>query len=339
MLLIDALYINNSGGKVLLDYLIKSSEAYSNNTYYLLDKRCEGSYDFIPEDRRVYLPGKLYLRHTFYKKNIEKFTKVFCFGNIPPTIKTGIPVYTYFHNVSIFDHPETYRWKEKLVKRLKGKIISYLAKNSAFFIVQSQNVKNLLIQHVELPQNQCLVLPFYNVQKCTSSSIKQESFAFISNGNTHKNHNNLLDAWIELFNRGLSPELHLTVTSNHIALVKRIDEAVKGGVKITNHGYTDSYRLYEKCKYLVYPSLCESFGLGLIEAVESGCDVVASNLPYVYEVVEPTATFDPVDYLSIADTVEQVLSRKAKKKTSLIVDNKIQDLLKILNNETTHPVI
>jgi hypothetical protein len=41
MILIDALYINNSGGKVLLDYLIEELEKTDKEVFYLLDERIQ----------------------------------------------------------------------------------------------------------------------------------------------------------------------------------------------------------------------------------------------------------------------------------------------------------
>ena len=44
---------------------------------------------------------------------------------------------------------------------------------------------------------------------------------------------------------------------------------------------------YLSSEFLMFPSLTESFGLGLIEAIECGCKVIGADLPYTYEVCEP----------------------------------------------------
>lgn len=44
MLLLDSLYINNSGGKILLDYLVEILETHKIPTYYLFDERCKGDF-------------------------------------------------------------------------------------------------------------------------------------------------------------------------------------------------------------------------------------------------------------------------------------------------------
>lgn len=332
MLLLDSVFINNSGGKILLDYLVKELENNIKDVFYLFDKRCENSFSEIPGNRKLFVKGSLISRHKFYKGNSDKFSKVLCFGNIPPTLKLEIPVFTYFHNVSLFYQPNIYSLKEKSLKKLKGKFIDFITGNTDFFLVQTDEVKKLLNSNVKSSFDKCLIFPFFDVKTKTYTERKgsRSGFVFISNGNSHKNHLNLLKAWEILGKRGLFPELHLTVTKNYSQLVEKINEAISNGLQIYNHGYTNPYNLYYRCKYIVYPSLCESFGLGLIEAVESGCDVIAADLPYVYEVVKPTATFNPYNSLSIADSVEGVISNSKSKKTELVVENQIQNLLELL---------
>ena len=46
MILVDALYINKGGGKVLLDLLIIKLQKNNIETFYLLDKRVEKDYRY-----------------------------------------------------------------------------------------------------------------------------------------------------------------------------------------------------------------------------------------------------------------------------------------------------
>ena len=50
MILIDALYINNSGGKILLDYLVNRLMPY-DNVFFLFDDRSVESYNHVPGSR------------------------------------------------------------------------------------------------------------------------------------------------------------------------------------------------------------------------------------------------------------------------------------------------
>lgn len=329
MILLDAVFINNSGGKVLLDYLVSEISSAGLDCFYLFDARCRGDYGFIADDRKTFMKGSLIERHRFYRQHGKQFDKVLCFGNLPPTVRLKAKVFTYFHNVSLFSYPATYGLKEKTLKKIKGKLITFLSGNTDYFIVQTNDVKALL-QQQGVKAAKVIVAPFYYVAQCDGNDSRKESFVFISNGNTHKNHKNLLQAWRMLAEKRMFPELHLTVTGNYSELVNTIEEYRNEGLKVVNHGFVNAYDLYSQHKYLVYPSLCESFGLGLIEAVKCGCDVVASDLPYVFEVVNPTLVFDPMEPRSIADSIEQILKGDHLKSTTLVVENKIKEIVDYL---------
>lgn len=59
---------------------------------------------------------------------------------------------------------------------------------------------------------------------------------------------------------------------------------------------------------MVFPSLSESFGLGLVEAIAAGCPIAASNLPFAHDVARDTAVyFDPNSPESIGQTVIEML--------------------------------
>ena len=113
------------------------------------------------------------------------------------------------------------------------------------------------------------------------------------------------------------------------ALLNRLEEAVNAGVKIVNHGFIPTEELsvlYQQSKATVYPSYNESFGLGLVEAMEAGCDVIASDRPFVYSICEPSEVFDPKTPQFIADAVlryETGQSRKTKQR----VKNRIDEMI------------
>lgn len=55
MVLIDALYINNGGGKILLDYLVCELEKSGKEVFYLLDKRVENKVPEIKTNKVAFL--------------------------------------------------------------------------------------------------------------------------------------------------------------------------------------------------------------------------------------------------------------------------------------------
>jgi hypothetical protein len=338
MLLIDSLYINNSGGKVLLDYLVSELEKKEIKPYYLFDFRCVGDYTNIPKERKIFLRANIENRNRFYKQYSYRFSFVFCFGNIPPSMKLNVPVYTYFHNVSLLKAPSNYGFKEYIFKYIKRQYIKWLSSNTSFFLVQSSFVKKLLCNKLNIPEYRCIILPFFKeIDDKNNSDIKkkQNSFLYVSNGNTHKNHNNLLIAWEKLAINDFYPELHLTITPHFSELIKKINLLNDKGLNIFNHGFVNPIDFYKRSQFVIYPSLTESFGLGLIEGIKFGCDVIASDREYVYNVVKPSKVFDPSSPQSIAQVVECCLTNGIGK-TELVVKNQINELIELISNETNN---
>lgn len=133
-------------------------------------------------------------------------------------------------------------------------------------------------------------------------------FVYVSSGEPHKNHRSLIEAWILLALGGIKPSLALTLSEeNNAELVALLAEAnASFGTKITNLGDIPSEgvdAVYEASTALVFPSLGESLGLPLLEALERGLPVLASELDYVRDLIDPAETFDPRSPRSIARAV------------------------------------
>jgi glycosyltransferase involved in cell wall biosynthesis len=65
--------------------------------------------------------------------------------------------------------------------------------------------------------------------------------------------------------------------------------------------------LYGQVQALIFPSTFESFGLPLIEARQAGLPVLAPELDYVRDVLDPEQAFNPESPLSIARAVKRFL--------------------------------
>ncbi len=71
--------------------------------------------------------------------------------------------------------------------------------------------------------------------------------------------------------------------------------------------YGDVLRYYRGAKALVFPSLLESFGHPMLEAMVAGTPVIASDIPSFHEIGEDIALFfDPKDPVALARTVDRL---------------------------------
>lgn len=95
--------------------------------------------------------------------------------------------------------------------------------------------------------------------------------------------------------------------------------------------------MYEHAKALIYPSTFESFGLPLIEARHAGLTVLAPELDYVRDILDPEQTFDPDSPISIARAVKRFMAVDEQK--SPLIDSS-EFLNKILETHThTHSTV
>ena len=299
----------------MLQYLIEKilAHAESGQFFFLLDPRFEKPAAL--DKNYVVIKNSVSERVKFYKQNKSKFTKVFCFANTPPPVKLSVPVYTYFHNQKLLEAPKQKFKREYFRTYLKYLFVKRYNRNTDYYIVQTPHMVKELTAIGLKDASHCLTIPFYDDRKYLAphkpfnERVKDE-FVFISNPSPQKNYPVLLDAWEYLLVKGQTPRLHVTIDDTAPQYIARVNALNERGARIVNHVYLDPRDLYFNCPYLIFPSIIESFGLPLIEAVDSGMKVLASNLPYVFDVIKPSLTFDPYAKVSIADAVSSAMSEE-----------------------------
>jgi glycosyltransferase involved in cell wall biosynthesis len=331
MILLDATYVNTGGGKVLLDYLIKKIIHKKLNFFFLLDYRTKDSYSFL-EKHVVYIKSSFLQRHFFYLKNKNTFDSVISFGNIPPSVKLNCVVHTYFQNV-LFIENKFYSLKF-ILKKI---IFNTLLKNTDYFLVQSELVKKQLSKKID--KNKIVVYPFFEsnfISERNKIDVKKINFIYVSSGEKYKNHINLLKAFEKYNKRFPESCLTLTISEHYTGLLTLIEKMKKNRINIKNLGNLKHYDLikeYAKADVMIFPSKNESFGLGLLEAAQMNMPVISSKLDYVFQIIKPSATFNPDNYISIYNCMcnyEEFYKTPAKS----IITNKIDKMLNfIINNE------
>ncbi len=341
MILIDASNISIGGGKVLLEYLIHHLRL--NHYSFIIIRNQKHIYTDVnntPTEIFVDCPGPRQRKETI-RSAIKKYTpgSLLCFGNYPPPEKSDVKTITYFHNPHLIRPPFKYIFSDPLLSLRQYYLRKYLMNTDAI-IFQSGLIKKSFKKaysasiHLELQ-----IIPFYNVEKITtyiSEKPKANQFVYTSLPYKHKNHAGLLSAWKILAERKLFPVLVLTIpmTDMNKQLIATIDEINTSGGNIKNLGevnYDQALRSTAESRYAIFPSLDETFGLGLVEAAILGSNVIAADLPYVYESIKPSLVFDPLDAKKIADVLEWLLTSSPEiPTTQLVVKSKINELVELL---------
>lgn len=332
MLLIDAIYVNYGGAMGLLKYLVERLTEREERFFLLADARCKGVFDQFPHVE--YQDAGENRRKMFYKNHEGEFCAVFCFGNVPPAFRLKVPVYTYFHNVNMLTLQNCRDWKQKMKFWMKRTYIKSLRKNTDEWFVQTSNTAKELTRHMGVSNERVKLYPFYKLPAYPQSDKPRTDYIFVGEYSGSKGHTELLEAWKLLHEQGMDLTLHLTVSLGD-EFLKKLDNAIKDGVKIINHGFIsveELARLYTQCKATVYPSYNESFGLGMVEAMEAGCDVIASDRPFVHAICEPSEVFEPSLPSSIAGAIVKYETSKSPK-TKQTVCNQIDELIKVISKE------
>jgi glycosyltransferase involved in cell wall biosynthesis len=330
MLIFDAIYINCGGGRTFLQLLLEVL-GKQENILFLLDDRLE--FSLFPE-KYLTLRNSEFCRKLFYLKNKKSIKRIFCFGNVPPPVRIDGTVATYFHNAHLLSAKSTEKsFRGRMKYWLKRKYIKMRSGNTDYFFVQSGMMRNELCHEYGLQREQVRIMPFFEEGRYADlfAGPKEIGFGYVSLPYPHKRHDLLLDAWEILAAQGLFPELWLTV-SNNLFLEQRIKTLCKKGIRIKNLGFCDPKNIYASTLFQIFPSDTESFGLGLIEAAEAGCKVIAPDLPYVHEVISPSLTWvDSGGAVAIAQAVRKALAEELPE-TRLLAKNKLPEIVDFISN-------
>ncbi|MEY4495576.1 MAG: hypothetical protein RL744_640 [Pseudomonadota bacterium] len=319
MKIIYAINVHSGGGKALLDELINGIDKPGEYCLFLSEryklKADPSQFASVFVFRNSLLSRLLAELKLFFIKSAEN--KILYFGNLPPLIRPTGFISVYLQNRYLIDFValDGFSWKTKVRIWLERAIFSIQYRSVNQFFVQTKTMKNLLIAYIGNSKS-VEILPFTQLKSTRDTDSSQgtkdldafSSFIYPASGEPHKNHVNLIAAWIELANEGLFPTLYLTLDDSLFPeLTAWISEKIRlHSLRIVNMGNLDTHglhALYDQVDALIFASYFESFGLPLVEAQAFGLPILASELDFVRDVVSPAETFDPMSKVSISRAV------------------------------------
>jgi len=257
---------------------------------------------------------------------------LFSFANIAPLLGE-VPTVVYCHQLNaigatrITGHgPLT-----ELRMRVLGRLMLGGAGRSKTIVVQTQSMAEALAAADNRLMGKIAVIPSgYRTLGTTGlihpevrSLVKGSSsprIVYVSHPSEHKNHEVLLKAMPHIMQEIPSARLLLTLEAErppnrrYAGFVTHLQSVAKNaGVadQITWLGILNSaeiHYLLTEADVMVFPSLAESFGLPLAEAMAAGCPIVVADLPYAHDVAGVAALyFQPADPVDLAERAIEVL--------------------------------
>lgn len=342
-LIIHAPNVHQGGGKTLLLPLLDAALKQCT-TVALVDQRLE-----VPEDLsravtiirvKPTLMGRL-LGEWVLRKLVRDADRVLCFGNLPPLFGIKGHATVFLQNRYLTDRspldgfPSMVKWR----LRAERLWLRHCRTHADSFIVQTSSMQQLATSVLGSAVEVTALFPElsgYQRRKPHGDPARATTydFLYVASGEPHKNHANLLDAWKILAADGLYPSLCLTISESAYPDLVRLIEKDKRDYKLNISNMTaatpsEMRILYSQAQALLYPSVMESFGLPLIEARQAGLSIIAAELDYVRDLVDPEEVFDPKSPRSIARAVKRFLRIAEEPLPVLSTEKFVQRLLAV----------
>jgi len=328
---IYALGLNSGGGyKILYDLF----HANKNECIFLIDDRikndflrysCENVYFFKNNLLGIYKLG------LFLKKKLSPNDILISINSIPPFQNFNC------NKVCLINNKLLFLPSRNLYFFIKKIIFFKLIKKMNLVIFQTPTIEKISKKYFNgIPTK---IIPFINLNNINivinkyKNKNSQKILFYPSDGYEHKNHLRLIEAFINLANQNIYPKLILTIDENQFKpLINFLDDTiVKYKLDIENHGVLsleEVYKIYSNIDALIYPSLNESFGIPLLEAKKFKLPIIAPELDYVRDSVDPDFVFDPNSSVSISRAVMRFLNINLSNQKILSPKNFIREVKK-----------
>ncbi len=237
---------------------------------------------------------------------------------------------TVVHDLTYIYHPELAEDKNLVHLR---RVVPRSIQQADFIITVSEATKAEIIHEFNLNPENCIVTPIPPDEKFFSTSSKdmqrqvmkkygirldKKYIYFIGNFEPRKNLETLIRAY-ELLPKKVKNDYQLILAGSkgwkNDTTQGVLNDAIKAGCDIKHIGFVeqaDSPSLYQAASLFVLPSLYEGFGMPVLEAMASGCPVVASDIPVLREVGGDHAHYaNPASPQSFSKVILESLTRLA----------------------------
>lgn len=256
-----------------------------------------------------------------YKIHSYNLDFLLCTGNTAP-LYCPVPLLITLHDVIFLDSKFIggtyyqrlgYFYRKWLVPKIiqKAKKIYTVSKHEAGIIETHFNNK----EQLEVVYNGISPYFFSPFEKGLAKKIKKQFkfpekyLLFLGNEVPKKNMNRVIKAYILYCQKATNPMDLVILETNSKTIRKQLKKegAIKLLDKIYLPGYIENHllpQIYFNAYLFLYPSIRESFGLPILEAMASGTPVIASNIPAIKEVGQEAPIYvDPYDVDVLANTI------------------------------------
>ena len=246
---------------------------------------------------------------------------LYCIANMTPIIPAGIPTYTMLQNVApitknVLNDVKKYEGLKPFLRMTANCILTlYAAFISKKMLVLSESSDKLLKSWVPFADTAIVHHGISDIFKPNlpkpAEAGEEPYFIFVSNIYVYKGLEYIIEAYkskpdlphIYMVGKAFDPN-YMKMIQHQIA-ENKLEEKI---IFLNTLPYSELPNWYANAIANVFPSWCESFGCGIIEAQACGCPVVGmetATLPEFCAIPELLA--DPFDGKALAEVMENAI--------------------------------
>lgn len=207
-------------------------------------------------------------------------------------------------------------------------VLPIFLKRCKYIITVSQNSGKDISAYYNIPQSKIRVIyASYDSERfrvhvpviASGLQVDYDYLLVVGASYMNKNIERALEAYAQIKNKIQKKLLIVGGREKYINLLKEKVKSlnIKEEVKFLDYvGAEELYYLYSKAAALIFVSLYEGFGIPILEAMASGCPVIASNTSSLPEVCGDAAYYvDPYSVNSIANGMFATINNETLKNT------------------------
>lgn len=343
-ILINALSVTTGGGFTsLLNLLPALQKTDARNEYFvLLSEHQRTVRKGIPDTVRTYVVHfnpKVIVVRLLYEQFVLPFVLwrlnvdwLYSVGNIT-TLLAPCKVLLVIENANPYSR---YRFAWTLHERLRNGLLNILGRLSAWRATKirflSMNSKQLISSMLGIPERKSVVIPQGvalngnpGEHAQAKPNIPKRYILTVTNIGPHKNLHTLLEAF-EAISKTYSGFLLIVGEATYHSYFQRLLEQKRqssSGDRVVFAGWVEPKNLpplYAKADLFVFPSVEETFGLPVLEAMASGIPVLVPDagekfptlfLPYKELCGNAAMYFDPFDSKHLGEQMQKILGDQA----------------------------
>jgi len=267
----------------------------------------------IPLEKNSFIPLRVYAKMQSYNfaPPFDLFLQKVDLTIFPtfatwPTAKSKLRA-TVIHDLTYLYFPDTVEAKN--LAHLK-RVVPRTIKEADFIITISEAVKAELVKEFSLPPEKCVITgipPDPKFYKANTNEIHKKYgiptrkfIYFVGNLEPRKDLPTLVEAYCKL-PTDIKNEYSLIMAGGNGWKTEKSRDAIAkaqaAGENVKHVGFVDNNdaaAFYQQASMFVMPSTYEGFGMPILEAMASGCPVVASDIPVLREVGGDAALYAKV---------------------------------------------